>query len=134
MAQTSFALVMLAIAAAVALLLGIVGIYGVIAYIAVQRTREVGIRMALGAQAPDVRRLFVRHGLALTGIGLAVGLAGAFAVTRLMKTLLFGVSAFDPVTFAGVAAILGGIALVATYLPARRASKLDPWAALRTDA
>jgi len=134
MAQTSFALVMLAIAAGVALLLGVVGIYGVIACIAVQRTREIGIRMALGAQPSNVTRLFVRHGLALTAVGLGVGLAGAVTVTRLMKALLFGVSALDPVTFAGVAIGLGAVALLATYLPARRASRLDPVVALRTDA
>jgi putative ABC transport system permease protein len=133
MAQTTFALVMLAIAASVAVLLGVVGIYGVIAFIAAQRTREVGIRVALGARPPDVSRLFVRHGLGLTAIGLAVGLAGAVGVTRLMETMLFGVSALDPITFAGVAAGLGGVALLATYLPARRASRLDPWAALRKD-
>ena len=133
MAQTTFALVMLALAAGVALLLGVVGIYGVIAFITVQRTREIGIRMALGARPPDVSRLFVRHGLGLTATGLAVGLAGAVAVTRLMKALLFGVSTLDPITFAGVATGLGGIALLATYLPARRASRLDPCAALRKD-
>jgi putative ABC transport system permease protein len=133
MAQTTLALVMLAVAAGVALLLGVVGIYGVIAYIAAQRTREVGIRMALGARPPDVSRLFLRQGLTLTAVGLGAGLAGAVAVTRLMKSLLFGVSAFDPVTFVGVAAGLGGVALLATYLPARRAARLDPWTALRKD-
>jgi predicted permease len=133
MAQTSFALTMLAIAAGVALLLGIVGIYGVIAYIATQRTREIGIRMALGAESGDVSRLFLRHGLTLTAIGLAIGVAASIGLTRFMSTLLFGVSATDPITYAAVSAILGGVALLATWLPARRASRVDPMAALRAD-
>jgi predicted permease len=131
MAQTSFTLVMLGIAAAVALLLGVVGIYGVIAYIAAQRTREIGIRVALGAQASDVSRLFVRHGMALTGIGVALGVVGAAALTRLMSTLLFGVGALDPLTYSVVAVGLGAIAVLASYLPARRAARLDPVVALR---
>jgi putative ABC transport system permease protein len=133
MAQTSFALSMLAIAAGVALLLGIVGIYGVIAYIAAQRTREIGIRMALGAQAGDVSRLFVRHGLWLTGAGVALGVLSAIGLTRLMSSLLFGVSPMDPVTYAAVSVALGAVALLATYLPARRASRIDPIVALRSD-
>jgi hypothetical protein len=96
MAQTSFAMVMLAIAASVALLLGLVGIYGVIAYIATQRTREIGIRIALGAQTGDVRRLFLRHGLLLTGAGIATGIGVSLALTRVMSALLFGVSPMDP--------------------------------------
>jgi predicted permease len=132
MAQTSFALVMLAIAATVALLLGSVGIYGVIAYIATQRTREIGIRMALGAQTEDVRRLFLRHGLLLTGAGIALGIGVALALTRVMSALLFGVSPMDPVTYATVAAGLATVALLATYLPARRASRTDPIIALRS--
>ncbi len=133
MAQTSFALTMLAIAAGVALLLGVVGIYGVIAYIAAQRTREIGVRMALGAQAADVRRLFVRHGLKLVGAGVAIGVATAAGVTRVMSSLLFGVNATDPATYAAVSAGLTAVALMATYLPARRAARLDPVVALRTD-
>jgi putative ABC transport system permease protein len=132
MAQTSFALVMLAIAAAVALLLGIVGIYGVIVCIATQRTREIGIRMALGAQAGDVRRLFLRHGLLLTAAGIGLGIGVALALTRVMSALLFGVSPMDPVTYATVAAGLATVALLATYLPARRASRIDPIIALRS--
>jgi ABC-type antimicrobial peptide transport system permease subunit len=132
MAQASFALVMLAIAATVALLLGSVGIYGVIAYTATQRTREIGIRMALGAQIGDVRRLFLRHGLLLTGAGIALGSGIALALTRLMSALLFGVSPMDPVTYVVVAASLGTVALLATYLPARRASRTDPIIALRS--
>jgi len=134
MAQTSFALVMLAIAATVALLLGSVGIYGVIAYVATQRTREIGIRMALGAQTGDVRRLFLRHGLLLTGSGIALGIAVALALTRVVSALLFGVSPMDPVTYIAVAASLATIALFATYLPARRASRTDPIVALRSGA
>ena len=133
MAQTSFALTMLAIAAAVALLLGVVGIYGIIAYIAAQRTREIGIRMALGAQISDVSRLFVRQGLRLTALGIGVGIAASLALTRLLSSLLFGVTPSDPLTYAAVSALLGGIALVATYLPARRASRIDPMVALRSD-
>jgi putative ABC transport system permease protein len=131
MAQTSFTLVMLAIAAGVALLLGVVGIYGVIAYIAAQRTREIGIRVALGAQVSDVSALFVRHGVVLTAAGLVLGLAGATGLTRLMSTLLFGVGALDLVTYSVAAAGLGSIALLASYLPARRAARVDPVVALR---
>ena len=134
MAQTSFALVMLAIAAAVALLLGIVGIYGVIAYIATQRTREIGIRIALGAAQRDVSRLFLRHGVLLAGAGIVVGLAAAAGITRLMSALLFGVTALDPLTYAAVGIGLGGTALVASYLPARRAARVDPANALRWEA
>jgi predicted permease len=134
MAQTSFAMVMLAIAAAVALLLGTVGIYGVIAYIAAQRTREVGIRMALGAQTADVRRLFLRYGLLLTGAGITLGIGVALALTRVMSALLFGVGATDPATYALVSAALAATALFATWIPARRASRIDPMAALRVDA
>ena len=132
MAQTSFALVMLAIAATVALLLGSVGIYSVIAYAAAQRTREIGIRMALGAQTGDVRRLFLRHGLWLAGAGIGLGIAVALALTRAMSALLFGVSATDPVTYVAVAVSLATVALLATYLPARRASRTDPIVALRS--
>jgi ABC-type antimicrobial peptide transport system permease subunit len=104
--RTSFALVMLAIAATVALLLGSVGTYAVIAYVAAQRTREIGIRMALGAQTGDVRRLFLRPGLLLTGAGIALGIAAALALTRVMSALLFGVSPMDPTTYLAVAASL----------------------------
>jgi predicted permease len=131
MAQTSFTLVMLAIAAGVALLIGVVGIYGVIAYIAAQRTREIGIRVALGARVSDVSGLFVRHGLVLTAAGLVLGLAGASGLTRLMSTLLFGVGAIDPLTYATAAIGLGGVAMLASYLPARRAARVDPVVALR---
>ena len=133
MAQTSFAMTMLSIAAGVSLLLGIVGIYGVIAYIATQRTREIGIRMALGAQIGDVRRMFLRHGLRLTVTGLALGIAVALVLTRVMSSLLFGVGPTDPITYAAVSVALAAVALLATYLPAHRASRIDPVVALRGD-
>jgi predicted permease len=132
MAQTSFAMVMLAIAASVALLLGVVGVYGVVAYVATQRTREIGIRMALGAQRGDVRRLFLRHGIFLTGAGIAAGTVVSLVVTRVISALLFGVSRMDPATYAAVAVGLTGVTLLATWIPARRASRVDPAVALRT--
>jgi putative ABC transport system permease protein len=134
MTQTSFALVMLAIAASVALLIGMVGIYGVVAYAAAQRTREIGVRMALGAQAGDVRQLFLRHGLWLTSIGIAIGIGIALMLTRVMAAFLFGVGPMDPITYAAVSAVLAGMTLVATYLPAYRASRVDPVLALRAEA
>jgi putative ABC transport system permease protein len=133
MAQTSFALTMLVIAAVVALLLGVVGLYGVIAYISAQRTREIGIRMALGAQRRDVSRLFVRHGLWLTTLGVALGIGAALGFTRLMSSLVFGIRTTDLVTYLTVSASLGGVALLATYVPARRAARVDPISALRWD-
>lgn len=133
MAETSFALVILGIAAAVTLLLGLVGIYGVIAYIVLQRRREVGIRMALGAASGEVQRMFVTRGLVLTGIGLVVGFAAAAALMRLMSSLLFGVKPFDPITYVAVVAGLGLVALLATWLPARQATKIDPMLALRSE-
>jgi predicted permease len=133
MAQTSFALVMLGIAGAVALLLGVVGIYGVIAYIASQRTREIGIRMALGAVARDVTGLFLRQGLLLAGVGIAIGLVAAGFATRLMATLLYGVRPLDLVTYVTVALGLGLTSLVASYLPAARAARVAPAEALRRE-
>jgi predicted permease len=133
MAQTSFAMVMLGIAATVALLIGSVGIYGVTAYTAAQRTREIGVRMALGAQLRDVRTMFLRQGLRLTAAGIAIGIALALVLTRVMSGFLFGVSPADPITYAAVSGVLAAIALVATYLPARRASRVDPMVALRAE-
>jgi predicted permease len=133
MARTSFTLVLLAIAGAMALILGIVGIYGVIAYAVTQRTREIGIRMALGAQASGLRQMFVRQGLLLAGIGAIIGLGAAAGLTRLMSSLLFGVAAVDPLTYAGVAAILIAAAALASYVPARRATRVDPLDALRAE-
>jgi predicted permease len=134
MAQTSFTLTMLAIAGSVALLLGLVGIYGVVAYIAAQRTREIGVRMALGARAADIRTLFLSHGLKLVAAGVIVGLGGAALLTSTMTTLFYGVAALDLPTYAAVATGLGAVTLVATWLPARRAARVDPIAALRNDA
>jgi hypothetical protein len=133
MAQTSFALVMLGIAATVALLIGVVGIYGVIAYAATQRTREIGVRMALGAQAADVMRMFLHQGLSLTAAGVALGIGVAVVLTRVMSAFLFGVGPMDPMTYAVVSAALTAVALLATCLPARRASRVDPIVALRMD-
>ena len=131
MAQTSFTLVILGIAASVTLLLGVVGIYGVIAYVVAQRRREVGIRMALGAAAGEVQRLFLRHGVRIAAIGLAFGAIAAAVLMRLLGSLLFGVSPFDPLTYGASIALLGLIALVATWLPARQATRVDPSIALR---
>jgi putative ABC transport system permease protein len=132
-AQTSFALVMLAIAASVALLLGVVGIYGVIAYVATQRTKEIGIRIALGAMTRDVTNLFVRQGMVLAGAGIVIGLVAAGFATRVMSTLLYGVGALDPATYVGVAVGLGLTALLASYVPAARAARVHPADALRRD-
>ena len=131
MARTSFTLVMLGIAAGVALILGAVGIYGVISYSVSQRTREIGVRMALGAARRDVNRLVLREGVPLIVVGLALGLLAAFGLTRLMSALLFGVSPVDPITFAAVSLALAAVALLASYLPARRAAAMAPTEALR---
>jgi putative ABC transport system permease protein len=133
MARTSFTLVMLAIAGGMALLLGVVGIYGVIAYAVSQRTREIGIRVALGAQGSELRRMFVREGLLLAGIGAALGMIAAAGLTRLMKSLLFGITALDPLTYAIVPVFLLAAAALASYIPARRATIVNPVEALRAE-
>jgi len=132
-AARRFNLLLLGGFAALALLLAGVGVYGVISYVVTQRTHEVGIRMALGAQSSDVLRLFIKQGMAMVTLGVALGLIGAFALTRVMKSLLFDVSAIDPLTFACVALLLSLVALAACYLPARRASRIDPLASLRRE-
>jgi predicted permease len=133
MARTSFALVMLSVAGSLALLLGVIGIYGVISYSVSQRTREIGIRMALGAQRQALTAMFVRQGLWLTGIGAACGLAMAFVTMRLMSSLLFNVSPVDPITYVTITAGVVATAYFACYLPSRRASTVDPVDALRSE-
>jgi len=133
MSRTSFTLVMLGVAGSMALLLGVVGIYGVTAYSVSQRTREIGIRMALGAQHQALTAMFVRHGLMLTGIGVAAGLGVAIIVMRLMSSLLFKVSPADPLTYAAVCAGLIATTALASYLPSRRAATVDPVDALRAE-
>ncbi len=133
MASTSFTLVMLAIAGGMALVLGVIGIYGVIAYTVAQRRREVGIRLALGAAPGVVTRMFVRYGLVLSGIGAVAGIAAAAGLSRLMSRLLFGVTPLDPVTYAAVPLVLVSAAMLASYLPARRAAAVDPVRDLRAE-
>jgi putative ABC transport system permease protein len=131
LAARRFSMILLAVFAGLALTLAAVGIYGVISYSVAQRTREVGIRMALGAQTMDVLKLVVRDGLKLVTIGVAIGLAGALLLTRLMTSLLFAVAPTDLFTYAIVAACVFGVTLLACYIPARRAAKVDPLMALR---
>jgi putative ABC transport system permease protein len=133
LSSTSFTLVMLGIAGIMALLLGIVGIYGVMSYVVSRRTREIAIRLALGAEAGQLVRTFVGDGLMLAGPGVVIGLAAAAGLTRLMKSVLFGISTLDPVIYIAMPAVLVAAALLASYLPARRASRIDPIEALRLE-
>jgi ABC-type antimicrobial peptide transport system permease subunit len=132
LARTTFSLVILALAGAMALLLGVVGIYGVTAYSVSRRTREIGIRIALGCQRQAVVRLFVREGILLACAGAGCGLLAALAMTQVMSSLLFGVSPIDPVTFGSVLAGLVATAIVASWMPARRAASVDPIHSLRS--
>ena len=126
LARTSFTLVMLAIAGAMALALGVVGIYGVIAYVVSQRTREIGIRSALGAEPRQLATMFLRHGLTLSAVGVVVGLVAAAALGRAMSSLLFGIEPLDPVAYVTAIGVILAAAALATYLPARRAATIDP--------
>jgi putative ABC transport system permease protein len=128
-----FNLTLVAVFAGTALILAIAGIYGVMTYNVTQRRREIGVRVALGAQRRQVLRLILGEGLTTTAIGIALGLVAAFGLTRTIQSLLFGVTATDPVTFGGVIALLASIAVLASYLPARRATDTDPIEALRQE-
>jgi len=131
MSRTAFTLTLLAVSGGMALLLAAVGIYAVISYAVAQRTREIGIRMALGAQSGNLKMMFVRNGLVWGGIGVAAGLAGAVSLSRLMTALLFDVSPVDPLTYSVVVVGLLAVAAGASYLPARRITRVDPLEALR---
>jgi putative ABC transport system permease protein len=126
-----FQLVLLLIFAAMAALLATIGVYGVVSYSVTRRTQEIGIRVALGARAGDVSRMVLREGLLLSGLGVALGLLGAVAATRLLSSLLFEVTPTDPLTLSAVAGLLLAVAVAATLLPARRAARVDPMVALR---
>jgi putative ABC transport system permease protein len=133
LAQPRFTMLLLGSFAAAAVLLAAIGLYGVIAFGVAQRTREIGVRVALGAQHGDVLRLVMRRGMLLTGIGLAIGIAAALALGRVMAGLLYGVTPNDPATLVSVALFLAAVAMLATYLPARRATRVHPMVALRTE-
>jgi len=133
MARTSFTLVMICVAGSVALILGIVGLYGVISYAVSQRTREIGIRVALGAPRKEVTAMFVRQGLSLSGVGIAFGVALSLAVTKMMSSLLFRVNSTDPWTYAAAITCIVGVSWLACYLPSRRAAMVDPVNTLRAE-
>jgi ABC-type antimicrobial peptide transport system permease subunit len=124
---------LLGVFAGLAVILAMAGVYGVMAYTVGQRSGEIGLRMALGANTSDVLRLVIRQGLTLAAVGLAIGLAGAFAASQLLTSMLFEVTPNDPVTYAGVAVVLTVVTLAASYIPARRAANVDPLVALRQD-
>ena len=131
LAGQRFSMILLSVFAVIALLLSSIGIFGVISYAVAQRTREIGIRMALGAQRSVVLRLMLSEGMKMALVGVAIGVALALGLTRLLASQLYGVSVTDPITFTGVAIILVGVALCACYIPARRAMRVDPMVALR---
>jgi putative ABC transport system permease protein len=130
-AARRLSMILLGIFAALALLLACVGIYGVISYLVGQRTHEIGVRIALGAESSDVLRLVIRHGARMALLGVAIGIVAGLGLTRLMANQLFGVSAHDPLTFAGAAMLLIVVAITGCYIPARRAMRVDPMIALR---
>jgi putative ABC transport system permease protein len=132
-AEPRFQTLLLGLFGLLALVLVIAGVYGVVSYSVAQRAQEIGVRMALGAGARDVLRLVIGQGMKLVLAGMAIGLAGALALTRLMKTLLFGVSAYDPLTFGSIALLLALVALLACWIPARRATRVNPIIALRRE-
>jgi ABC-type antimicrobial peptide transport system permease subunit len=133
LARTSFTLVMLGIAGLMALGLGVIGIYGVIAYVVAQRAREIGIRLALGARPAALKQMFVRQGVVLALLGAGIGLAAAVVLTRLMTSLLFGVGTLDPLTYLGALVVILAAAALASYVPARRAALIDPVETLRAE-
>ena len=133
LADRRFALTILGVFAGVALLLASIGIYGVMAYTFSQRTHEIGVRVALGAQRSDILRLALGEGMILVAVGLGAGLIGAAIVTRFLRSMLFSVTATDPITFVSIAALLAAVALLACFIPARRATQVDPLVALRED-
>jgi putative ABC transport system permease protein len=133
MASLSFTMLMVGIAAVLALVLGAVGLYGVLSYNVMRRAQEIGVRMALGAEAGTVRRMFIWQGTRVTLAGVAVGLAAATGLTRYVQTLLYGVERLDATAFAGMSVVMLAVALFASYIPARRASRVDPLVALRAE-
>jgi ABC-type antimicrobial peptide transport system permease subunit len=133
MLQLSFTMLTLGVVASLALLLGAIGLYGVLSYVVAERTREIGLRMALGATTGAVRRMVVSQGARVVIWGVVIGIAAAFASTRLLGSLLYGVNAVDPIVFAAMALVMIGIGVLASYMPARRASSVNPIESLRSD-